>query len=118
MCTTRRIPFHEFLLQKIDDKPGDRVWIKDVSNGRVETFGKVRKSVMAVASGLSKVGFVKGDVMCTYCPNYVEYWLLCLAAWACGGCVMPINCEARFWLIMLHIAKGNYLLYLKSSYFT
>ena len=116
MCTTRRIPFHEFLLQKIDDKPGDRVWIKDVSNGRVETFGKVRKSVMAVASGLSKVGFVKGDVMCTYCPNYVEYWLLCLAAWSCGGCVMPINCEVSFWFCFILLQAIIY--FPNSSHFT
>ncbi len=28
-----------------------------------------------------------------YCSNYVEYWILALAAWQCGGCVMPANCE-------------------------
>ena len=47
-----RIPFHEFLLKKIDEKPGDRVWLKDVSMGRVETFGGVKKTVMRVASGI------------------------------------------------------------------
>ena len=31
--------------------------------------------------------------MCMFCSNYVEYWLLALAAWSCGGCVMPVNCE-------------------------
>ena len=28
-----------------------------------------------------------------FCSNYVEYWLISLAAWSCGGCVMPVNCE-------------------------
>ena len=28
-----------------------------------------------------------------FCSNYVEYWLLTLAVWSCGGCVMPVNCE-------------------------
>ena len=28
-----------------------------------------------------------------FCSNYVEYWLIALAAWSCGGCVMPVNCE-------------------------
>ena len=28
-----------------------------------------------------------------YCSNYVEYWTIALAAWSCGGCIMPTNCE-------------------------
>ena len=28
-----------------------------------------------------------------FCSNYVEYWLIALAAWSCGGCIMPVNCE-------------------------
>jgi len=28
-----------------------------------------------------------------YCSNYVDFWLIVLAAWSCGGCVMPVNCE-------------------------
>ena len=31
--------------------------------------------------------------MCMYCSNYVEYWTIALAAWSCGGCIMPTNCE-------------------------
>ena len=88
-----RVLFHEFLLQKIDEKPGDKLWMKDVSNGRVENYGHVRKMVAKIASGLTKIGFKKSDVICMFCPNYVDYWLICLAAWSCGGCVMPVNCE-------------------------
>ena len=82
-------------MQKIDEKPADKLWIKDVSNGRVENYGNVRKAVSSIASGLTKIGFKKSDVICMYCPNYVDYWLLCWAAWSCGGCVMPINCEVE-----------------------
>ena len=46
-----------------------------------------------IASGLTKIGFGKKDVICMFCSNYVEYWLVALAAWSCGGCVMPVNCE-------------------------
>ena len=88
-----RTYFHDFLLQKIDDKPSKKLWMKDVSNGRVEEFGNVRKKVSSIASGLNKLGFKEKDVICMYCPNYVDYWLMCLAAWSCGGCVMPVNCE-------------------------
>ena len=37
--------------------------------------------------------FYKGDVLCMFCSNFVEYWLIALATWTCGGCVMPLNCE-------------------------
>jgi len=88
-----KVYFHELILQKIRDKPKDRVWIKDVSNGRFELFGNVNDSVKKISSGLSKLGYGKGDVLCMFCSNYVEYWLIALAAWSCGGCVMPVNCE-------------------------
>ena len=69
------------------------MWIKDVSNGRFELFGNVPNAVTRIASGLTKLGYGKGDVICMFCSNYVEYWLIALAAWSCGGCVMPVNCE-------------------------
>jgi len=33
-------------------------------------------------------------VACMYCSNYVEYWLIALAVWSCGGCIVPANCES------------------------
>ncbi len=51
-----RVFFHEFILQKIREKPNDRVWIKDVSNGRFECFGNVGSVVTKIASGLTKIG--------------------------------------------------------------
>lgn len=51
-----KLHFHEFILQKIREKPKDRVWIKDCSNGRVETFGNVNNSVNKIANGLEKMG--------------------------------------------------------------
>ena len=67
--------------------------MKDVSNGRVEEFGNVIPKVKSISSALSKLGLEEKDVLCMYCPNYVDYWLMCLATWSCGGCVMPVNCE-------------------------
>ena len=64
-----------------------------MSNGRFELFGNVNEAVTKIASGLFKLGFGKGDVLCMFSSNYVEYWLIALAAWSCGGCVMPVNCE-------------------------
>ena len=63
------------------------------------TFGQFRNKVAPknCTSGNTVIwlfiGFGKGDVLCMFCSNYVEYWLIALAAWSCGGCVMPVNCE-------------------------
>ena len=51
-----RVLFHDFILQKMKEKPNDRVWIKDVSNGRFECFGNVQTAVTKIASGLTKIG--------------------------------------------------------------
>ncbi len=85
--------FHDFLLGKIREKDPSKVWLKDESLGRVETFGRVAGSVAKMASAINKLGIAKDDVICMFCANYVEYWLLCLAGWSCGACIMPVNCE-------------------------
>jgi hypothetical protein len=36
-----RIYFHDFILQKIREKASDKLWIKDLSCGRIEHFGQV-----------------------------------------------------------------------------
>ena len=57
-----RVYFHDFILQKIREKPSDRIWIKDVSNGRYEIFGNIPGNVTKIASGLTRLGFGKGKV--------------------------------------------------------
>ena len=69
-----------------------RIWLKDQTTGRSETFGHVSDQVANVATGLAKIGIGAGSVVCMWSSNYVEYWLLCLAVWELGGTVLPINC--------------------------
>jgi acyl-coenzyme A synthetase/AMP-(fatty) acid ligase len=56
---------------------------------------------------LTKLGFSKGDVLCMYCSNYVDYWLIVLAAWSCGGCVMPVNCELEVDALEMEITEAK-----------
>ena len=42
---------------------------------------QVQTVVNKIASGLTKLDFGKGDVICMFCSNYVDYWLIVLAAW-------------------------------------
>ena len=34
----------------------------------------------------------EGSVLCMWTTNYVDYWVICLAAWELGAAVMPVNC--------------------------
>ena len=46
---------HDYLLQKIRAQNPQKVFLKDVTLGRTETFGHFADSVVKVASGLTKV---------------------------------------------------------------
>ena len=89
------------------EKDGNKVWLKDATLGRAEKFGTVAASVAKIASGLTKIGFGPKDVICMYCSNYVEYWLITLAGWSCGGCVMPVNCELESDQLRLQLIEAE-----------
>ena len=66
--------------------------MKDQTTSRSETAGGVADHVASLAAGLLELGFSAGDVVCLWCSNYVEYWLVCLAVWELGGVTLPVNC--------------------------
>ena len=53
-----------------------RVWLKDQTTGRSETFGEAGRHVTNVGAGLAKLGVGAGTVVCVWASNYVEYWLV------------------------------------------
>ena len=65
---------HEYLLGKIRSQDPGKIFLKDITLSRTETYGRVTTSVANISSGLNKIGFGQGDVICMYCANYVEYW--------------------------------------------
>ena len=54
-CHHSRVFLHDYLLQKIRAQNPQKVFLKDVTLGRTETFGHFAESVVKVASGLTKV---------------------------------------------------------------
>jgi cyclohexanecarboxylate-CoA ligase len=48
-------------------------------------------SVRAVASGLSRLGVGKGDIVALYAGNHMEFPVIFLAITAIGATVAPIN---------------------------
>jgi len=85
-------PFSKLILSSLASQKADRLWLKDQTTGRSETFGQVAEHVASLSAGLADLGFSAGDVVCLWCSNYVEYWLVCLAVWELGGVVLPVNC--------------------------
>ena len=69
-----------------------RLWLKDQTTGRSETFGQVKGHVESLCTGLVEIGVSAGDVVCVWCSNYVEFWLICLAVWELGGVTLGVNC--------------------------
>ena len=59
-----------------------------LQDGPGNPLGRLPRTVLAW-----QIGFGVGDVVCMYCSNFVEYWTIAVAAWSCGGCIMPTNCE-------------------------
>ncbi len=58
-----------------------RVWLKDQTTGRSETFGEAGRHVTNVGAGLAKLGVGAGTVVCVWASNYVEYWLVSWDNW-------------------------------------
>jgi len=84
--------FSKLILSSLAAQNADRVWLKDQTTGRSETFGEVSGHVASICAGLVDLGFSAGDVVCMWCSNYVEYWLVCLAVWELEGVILPVNC--------------------------
>ena len=53
-----------------------RIWLKDQTTGRSETFGEAGRHVTNVGAGLARLGVCAGTVVCVWASNYVEYWLV------------------------------------------
>ncbi len=55
------------------------------------TFGELDEQVERLASALVAAGVGKGDVVCAYLPNCIEYVLVVLAVARAGAIFSPIN---------------------------
>jgi len=88
-----RQPFSKLILSSLASQKPDRLWLKDQTTGRTEKFGEVGGHVSSLCTELQDLGVCPGDVVCLWCSNCVEYWLLCLAVWEIGAVTLPINCR-------------------------
>jgi len=86
----REEPFTDFVLEPADRMPDEPAIIEGPS-GRVMTFGELRDSARAAASGLADRGLQKGDVVAIVSPNVPEYAVAFNAVASAGGVNTTVN---------------------------
>jgi len=74
----------DFVLARASER-GDRPALIDAPSGRTITYAQLAESVRAVAAGLTKRGFGKGEVFAHYAPNLPEYAVAFHAVATVGG---------------------------------
>jgi acyl-CoA synthetase (AMP-forming)/AMP-acid ligase II len=82
--------FDRFVLHKaaaLGDKPA----LVDVGTGYTLSYSQLARRVRQFASGLSKRGLRKGDVMAIFSPNHPDYAVAILGVAAAGGASATIN---------------------------
>jgi acyl-CoA synthetase (AMP-forming)/AMP-acid ligase II len=84
------VPFTEFIFRKVKDL-SDKPALIEGTTGRVITYADLSKMTYALAAGLARRGFKKGDVFGILSPNLPEYAVVFHAVAMLGGINTPIN---------------------------
>jgi acyl-CoA synthetase (AMP-forming)/AMP-acid ligase II len=79
-----------FVLQRASAL-GDRPALIDGPSGRTITYRQLQQGIHAIAAGLAKRGFGKGDVLAIYSPNLPEYAVAFHAVSLAGGTTTTVN---------------------------
>ena len=88
--TVPHVSITEYVLrqaQRLGDKPA----IIDGPSGRVLTYRQLEDAIRRVATGLSRRGLRKGDVLAIYCPNCPEYAVVFHAVASIGAINTTVN---------------------------
>ncbi len=84
------IPYSSFILQHARERADQPVLI-DGPTGRTLTHGQIAAGARRVATGLTRRGFAKGDILAIYSPNLPEYALAFHGPVMAGGIVTTAN---------------------------
>lgn len=66
------VPFTDFVLEGAGELADRPALIDGVTGGTI-SYGQLEASARAVAAGLARRGFAKGDVVAHYAPNLPDY---------------------------------------------
>jgi acyl-CoA synthetase (AMP-forming)/AMP-acid ligase II len=84
------VPLSRFVFERAAAL-GDAPALVDGASGRALSFREVADGVRAVAAGLRRRGFRKGDVCAIFCPNLPEYALAFHGVASAGGVNTTVN---------------------------
>ncbi|TMD08458.1 MAG: 4-coumarate--CoA ligase family protein [Chloroflexi bacterium] len=88
--TIPEVALTPFVLQRASAL-GDRPALIDGPSGRTITYRQLQQGIHAIAAGLAKRGFGKGDVFAIYSPNLPEYAVAFHAVSLAGGTTTTVN---------------------------
>lgn len=80
----------QFMLSTIK-KHGNKVALVDVATDRRYTYSEIYRHVHALGSAFRRLGFKKGEVLCIYSSNCIDFPIATLAATALGITVTLAN---------------------------
>lgn len=63
----------------------------DGASGREYTYGEILAAIRRVASGLSRLGLKRGDVLAIVSLNSAPYVVMTYGALCCGAAVATLN---------------------------
>ncbi|KAK3578369.1 hypothetical protein CHS0354_025464 [Potamilus streckersoni] len=70
---------------------GDSIALIEAETGRRYTYKDVIDRVQKLAHGLRELGIRKGDVVCTWLPNHIDYGVIYLACFYLGSPVQTMS---------------------------
>jgi acyl-CoA synthetase (AMP-forming)/AMP-acid ligase II len=88
--TVPDVPITEYVLRHAG-RLGDKPAIIDGPSGRVLTYRQLADAVRRAATGLSRQGLRRGDVVAIYSPNCPEYAVVFLAVASLGAINTTVN---------------------------
>ncbi|XP_046579859.1 4-coumarate--CoA ligase 1-like [Haliotis rubra] len=85
-----RVPLGTFMTEMCDQH-GTKVALVDATTGRTMSYEQVASTVRRLARGLRNLGFKKGDVLCIFSHNVMEYPIVFYAVASLGGVLHATN---------------------------
>ncbi|KAI9283987.1 hypothetical protein BC943DRAFT_353418 [Umbelopsis sp. AD052] len=86
-----------------DDKP---IFI-EAESGNVITFGQLRNLSLRLNAGLRRHGFKKGDTLCIYSSNTIDYGVVVHGTIAAGGVVTTANAAYTADELLFQLQESN-----------
>lgn len=80
----------EYLFPRFD-KFGNNIALVDYDTQKSYTYAELKQNIIKIASGLTRMGYKKGDVIAVYSTNNPDFTMLMLGAAAAGITVTTAN---------------------------